>query len=178
MLEQNKIFIGGLTNKETKFEIYEANLPAMLRWSHIKKISGCSWVSTDKYKTVVEEEKESYCQIEISVNWKDLNPIKKDFNAPLRIASFDIECNSVDGQFPQARRKGDACIQIGTTYTHVGESTPYRQHIVCLNKTDPVENCVTESYDNERDLVLAWKKEIIKSDCDIITGYNIFFFVE
>ena len=87
MLEQNKIFIGGLTNKETKFEIYEANLPAMLRWSHIKKISGCSWVSTDKYKTVVEEEKESYCQIEISVNWKDLNPIKKDFNAPLRIAS-------------------------------------------------------------------------------------------
>jgi DNA polymerase delta subunit 1 len=179
MLEQNKISVPGVTNGEYQFKTYEANLPPMLRWSHILKISGCSWVKTDDYKLIDDEaDKESYCNIEIHVDWKGLEPIVKDFNAPLRIASFDIECNSVDGQFPQARRKGDACIQIGTTYTHVGESLPYRQHIVCLNDTDPVENCVTESYDNERDLVLAWKKEIIKSDCDIITGYNIFFFDE
>ena len=179
MLEQNKISIPGATSGAVQFKTYEANLPPMLRWSHIQKISGCSWVCTDDFKKIEnDEDKDSYCDIELEVTWTNLNPIEKDFNAPIRIASFDIECNSVDGQFPQARRKGDACIQIGTTYTHLGESLPYRQHIVCLNSTDPVENCVTESYDNERDLVLAWKNEIIKSDCDIITGYNIFFFDE
>ena len=179
MFEQNKVEIAGVTNGEYQFKTYEANLPPMLRWSHIKKISGCSWVKVDKYTKIDDEaDKRSYCDIELTVNWNDLEPITKDFNAPFRIASFDIECNSVDGQFPQARRKGDACIQIGTTYTHVGESMPYRQHIVCLLDTNPVENCVTESYDNEADMVKAWKKEIIKSDCDIITGYNIFFFDE
>lgn len=179
MLEQNKINIPGATSGDYQFKTYEANLPPMLRWSHIMKISGCSWVKTEEYNLVDDEsDKQSYCDIEISISWKGLEPIIKDFNAPLRIASFDIECNSVDGQFPQARRKGDACIQIGTTYTHLGKSIPYRQHIVCLNDTNPVENCVTESYDNEKDMILAWKKEIIKSDCDIITGYNIFFFDE
>ena len=28
-----------------------------------------------------------------------IKPIERDYNAPLIIASFDIECNSIDGQF-------------------------------------------------------------------------------
>ena len=55
---------------------------------------------------------------------------------------------------------------------------PYRQHIVCLDKTNDVNGVVTEWYNNERDMVLAWKNELIKSECDIMTGYNIFFFDE
>jgi DNA polymerase elongation subunit (family B) len=146
---------------------------------HIKKVGGCSWVRIEKYDEITfEPEKMSYCDIELMVDWKNLIPIEKDCNAPLRIASFDIECTSVDGQFPMARRKSDQVIQIGTTYTKLGESIPYRQHIVCLDTTDPVEGAVTEWYSDERDLILAWKKEIIKSDCDILTGYNIFFFDE
>ena len=179
MIENNKINIPRVTTKDTQFKCYEANLPPMFRCFHIRKVSGCSWVRVEKYdKVELESDKESHCNIEISTDWKNLLPIEKDFNAPLRIASFDIECHSIDGQFPQARRKGDQVIQIGTTYTKLGESVPYRQHIVCLDKTDPVEDVVTEWYDCERDLILAWKKEIIKSDCDIITGYNIFFFDE
>ena len=179
MLDNNKINIPRVTTKEHQFKCYEANLPPMLRCFHIKKVSGCSWVKVDKYDLIdLESEKTSYCDFEIYTDWKNLDPIEKDFNAPLRIASFDIECHSVDGQFPMARRKGDQVIQIGTTYTRLGESIPYRQHIVCLDKTDDVDGAVTEWYDNERDLILAWKKEIIRSDCDIITGYNIFFFDE
>ena len=79
---------------------------------------------------------------------------------PFRILSFDIECNSIDGEFPQAKKAGDL-IQIGSTYTYLGESLPYRQHIVCLDKTDKVENAIVEWYDNEKDLVKAWIKEVI-----------------
>lgn len=179
MLEQNKINIPRVTTKDYQFKCYEANLPPMLRCFHIKKISGCSWVSVKKYTMIESEfEKDSYCDIELQVDWKNIEPIEKDCNAPFVIASFDIECHSVDGQFPMARRKGDQVIQIGTAYTTLGKSEPYRQHIVCLDKTDDVDGVATEWYDNERDLILAWKKEIIRSDCDIITGYNIFFFDE
>jgi len=177
LFEESTLFIPGVTTKPTKFKTYEANLSPMLRCLHIKKISGCNWVEVSKYINI-QFNKESYCDIEIQVDWRHLSPITKLTNAPLRIMSFDIECYSSDGGFPQARRGNDKIIQIGSTYTYLGESTPYRKHIVCLNKTSPIEGVIVESYDNERDLIKGWIDEIIKEDCDIITGYNIFYFDE
>lgn len=169
-LELNDVF-------NHRFRLYEANLPPMLRCFHIREISGCSWIETSDYE-LVNDDKESLCDIEIIVDWRKLNPIKKDSNAPLRIASFDIECNSIDGEFPQAKRKGDCVIQIGVTYTYLGQSIPYRQYIACLKETSNVDNAIVESYDTEQELMLAFLEEITNSDCDIITGYNIFFFDE
>jgi len=166
-------------SKPTKFKLYEANLPPMLRCFHIREISGCSWVETKEYKLIEnEDEKESYCNIEIIVDWRKLNPIKKDHNAPLRICSFDIECNSIDGEFPQAKREGDCVIQIGATYTYLGKSIPYRQYIACLGETASIENIIVETCETEQDLMLKFLDEINNNDCDIITGYNIFFFDE
>ena len=179
-LEQNDITIPGIPElyKPIKFKLYEANLPPMLRCFHIREISGCSWVETSKYELVDEDVKTSRCDIEIVVDWRNLNSIKKDTNAPLRICSFDIECNSIDGEFPQARRPGDCVIQIGCTYTVIGQSKPYRQYIACLNKTSPVENTIVESCDTEKELMFSFLNEINNNDCDIITGYNTFFFDE
>ena len=178
LFEESKLSIPSVTTTPTTFKTYEANLSPMLRCFHIKKISGCSWVETSKYTIVEGESKESYCDVEIRVDWRDIVPIVKNQNAPLRIMSFDIECYSSDGGFPQARRAGDKIIQIGSTYTYLGESNPYRQHIVCLNETSPIDNVIVESYNDERDLLKGWIEEIKNSDCDIITGYNIFFFDE
>ena len=175
--EEQGVSIYKIKREPIYFKTYEANLPPMLRCFHIRNISGCSWVKVDKYDEVTKN-KVSYCDIEINTEWDCINPIKKDFNAPLRIASFDIECFSHDGQFPQAKREKDLIIQIGTTYTYLGESTPYRQHIVCLRKTDDLEGIIVESYDTEKEVIEAWREEIIRADADIITGYNIFHFDE
>ena len=165
--------------KSHKYKLYEANLPPMFRCFHIKNISGCSWVETSKYNLIEnEEDKASLCDIELIVNWKNMNPITKDFNAPLRIASFDIECTSIDGAFPQARRKGDQIIQIGVTYTFLGQNLPYRNYISCLNKTSNIEGVIVTSCETEKELLLDFLNEINMNDCDIITGYNIFFFDE
>ena len=180
-LEYNEITIPGVTElyKPIKLKLYEANLPPMLRCFHIREISGCSWVETSKYKLIEnEDDKESRCDIEIHVDWRNLNPVKKDINAPLRICSFDIECNSIDGEFPQARRQGDCVIQIGCTYTLIGQSKPYRQYIACLNETSPVTDTIVESCMTEKELMYAFLNEINSNDCDIITGYNTFFFDE
>jgi DNA polymerase elongation subunit (family B) len=180
MLEENTINIYGVTKGEVQFKTYEANLPPMLRCFHIKKISGCSWVSVKKYvEEKTEDCRESYCDIELRVDWRDVMPIEKDTNAPFRILSFDIECYSSDkDKFPQARNKADCIFQIGSTYTLLNESVPYRQHIVCLRETDPVEGSIVEWYKEEKEMVKAWISEVINQDCDIITGWNIFGFDE
>ena len=181
-LENNEITIPSvkeLSTKPVKFKLYEANLPPMFRCFHIREISGCAWVETSKYELITDEnEKESRCDIEIRVDWRNLNPIVKDHNAPFRICSFDIECTSIDGEFPQAKRKGDQVIQIGATYTYIGKSIPYRHYIACLDKTSPVENAIVESCETEQELMLKFLDELNSNDADIITGYNIFFFDE
>ena len=180
-LENNDIKVPGIieTSNGIRLKLYEANLPPMLRCFHIREISGCSWVETSTYDIITDDdEKESRCDIEIHVDWRKLNPIKKDVNAPLRICSFDIECNSIDGEFPQAKRKGDAVIQIGCTYTTLGSSTPYRQYIACLKETSPLDGIIVESFETEIELMLGFLEEINTYDCDIITGYNTFFFDE
>lgn len=187
-----KIYIPGVAHKGIIYPVYEANCPPFLRCFHIQNIKGCSWIQVDKKdcelpdnceeftdsESIDEDDKLSLCDFEFTINWKKLKPIERDYNAPLIIASFDIECDSIDGQFPQARRSGDKIIQIGTTYTRLGESVPFRQHIVCLNKTANIEGAIVESYKNEKKLVNGWLEEIRRSDCDIITGYNIFYFDE
>ena len=177
--EENEFYMKGDSNKY-KVKTFEANLPPMFRCFHNRNITGCSWVETSKYTLVKKSSmKESYCNIELNIKWKDLNYIKKDFNAPFRIASFDIECFSHDGQFPQANRKQDQIIQIAITYTYLGQSEPYRQYIACLNETLPFDDkTVLKSFSDEADLILDFKNELIENDCDIITGYNIFYFDE
>jgi DNA polymerase delta subunit 1 len=176
----NEVFIPGITIKPTKFKLYESNLAPMLRCFHIRKIRGCDWISidADKYKKIKKDNKDSLCSIEVNVNWENINPVKKDVNAPLIIASFDLECYSHDGEFPQANRKKDSIIQIGITYTKLGESIPYRKWVGCLDKTDPIDGVIVESFETEQDLIESWIKEINENDCDIITGYNIFHFDE
>jgi DNA polymerase elongation subunit (family B) len=176
--EKNLIKIPNTTNKEFYYKTYEANLPPMLRFCHLRKIPGCSWVSIKKYREIKESSKDSRCDIELNCNWKNVDPIKKDVNAPIRIMSFDLECYSEDGSFPLAKRDSDKIIQIGSTYTYLGQSTPYRQHIVCLKDTDDVVDTITESYNTEEKLLRGWIEEFKKSDCDILTGYNTFFFDE
>jgi DNA polymerase elongation subunit (family B) len=165
--------------EKIKFKTYEANLPPMFRCFHIQNITGCSWVQTSNYTRIMKSMKESHCNIELTLNYKDLIYLKKDVNAPLRIASFDIECFSHDGQFPQANRKQDAVIQIGITYTYLGQSEPYRQYIGCLKETLPFDDKTDlRCFESESELILDFKREIIENDCDIITGYNMFYFDE
>ena len=148
----------------------------MLRCFHLRNISGCSWIEIEG--TLIEENKASRCDIELHADWKNIKPITKETNAPFIICSFDIECNSIDGEFPCAIRDGDKIIQIGYTYTILGESIPYRQYIACLNTTDKIKGVSVKSFETEEELLRNFMKEINDNKCDIITGYNIYFFDE
>ena len=82
--------------------LYAAASP-MLRFLHEKNIKSCGWVSVKytKNKYVQDEDKVFNVDIEINnVHMKNINPIERDSIAGFITASFDIECDSSHGDFP------------------------------------------------------------------------------
>ena len=84
-------------HKET--QIYEANIPPLLRYFHIKDISPSGWVKI-KGEPIVTE-KQTTCMHEYCVGHKDVVPQpEKETLVPYKIMSFDIEASSSHGDFP------------------------------------------------------------------------------
>lgn len=170
-----------LDGKLYTFQLYESNIPPLLRFMHCQDVIPAAWIKIKKgkydYKDITR------CQIEVSAHWKDIHFLDKNDIGPMVIASFDIECTSTDGSFPLASRKGDQVIQIGTTVHKNGEDECFLHHIITLKTPEEIskeevdaENLIVEYYDDERSVILAWAKFINKLDPDIITGYNIWGF--
>ena len=76
--------------------------------------------------------------------------------------------------FPKLQ--GDPVTFIGSTFLTYGTSEPYLNHCIALNSCSPVRDAVIESYETEKEVLLAWTRLIQREDPDIIIGYNIFGF--
>lgn len=83
---------------------------------------------------------------------------------------------SLNSQFPKL--EGDKVTFIGSTFMNYGQKDPYLNHCIVLNTCTklPIENSVVESYNTEKEVLLAWQQLIQKENPDIIIGYNIFGF--
>ena len=74
--------------------------------------------------------------------------------APLRILSFDIECQGRKGHFPEADK--DAVIQIASIVTVQGEDKPRVKAIHVLDDTTPIVGSEVYVHHDERDLLKNW----------------------
>ena len=83
---------------------------------------------------------------------------------------------SLRNNFPAL--EGDKVTFIGSTFIRYGEQEPYLNHCIVLNSCDkmPVVNSQIETYNSERDVLLAWSQLVQRENPDIIIGYNIFSF--
>ena len=83
---------------------------------------------------------------------------------------------SLNANFPKL--EGDKVTFIGSTFMNFGEQEPFINHCIVLNTCSdlPTENSVVETYDTEKEVLLAWQKLIQRENPDIIIGYNIFGF--
>ena len=97
----------------------------------------------------------------------------KKFERDGKINEINISLNST---FP--RLEGDKCTFIGSTFMNYGEQEPYFNHCIVLNTCTkmPIDNSVVESYNTEKEVLLAWQQLIQRENPDIIIGYNIFGF--
>lgn len=93
------------TADEGNIQVYESNIEPFLRLFHERNIEPCGWVRVTKHKPAPGAGLHATTSaINVVANCNDLEPLTMPRIAPFRIAAFDIECCSFDGQFPLAQR--------------------------------------------------------------------------
>lgn len=134
-----------------------------------------AWVEAPAGRYRIMTDKQSNCQIEAEMSYRDLiahKPVGEwSKMAPLRILSFDIECAGRKGIFPEPNH--DSVIQIANIVTKYGEKKPFVRNVFCLDSTSPIVATEILAFDREEKMLSAWRDFLEKVDPDIITGYNI-----
>jgi len=159
---------------------YESNINQFLRFFHQKDINLCKWINITKSNMrLIDDQNEQFskCKYEYEVDFNHINPIDINKIGPMKVLSYDIECTSCDGSFPQYSRKSDEIIQIGTTIEVYGKGPSADiNFIVSLKNCQEIENCEVINCKDEKELIEKWCEKINEIDPDIITGYNIWGF--
>jgi DNA polymerase delta subunit 1 len=150
--------------------VYESNIDPVLRFMHVSGCSSTGWIDPG----LCEPDIKTTCDVNLwAPNWRFIQPVARDDIAPLRIMSFDIECYSSTGAFPDPRNPQDVVFQIGMTTKEFGRDGWFDRKCLCLKKSTGLD---LESFETERELLDAFQKYLVKTDPDIITGWNIFGF--
>ena len=173
-IDRNKIKNTFLFQNPIKLSLYESNIEPFMRCMHIKKINACGWIKISNYTPY--ETKYSYCDINIKTHWNNLEADDSNMIQKFVVASYDIECMSESGNFPEAKNDNDPIIQIGTVFSYYGESEPFYKHMISLGgctKIEALQDVDIECYEKERNVLLGWTRLIQRMNPDIITGYNI-----
>lgn len=176
---------GAFERGEVKFENFFSsgenstydNINYLLRMMIDCNITGMSWMTLPKGKfTLVDPDlKLSTCQVECVIDYKDIVAHQSEGEwlkmAPLRILSFDIECAGRKGIFPEA--KEDPVIQIANVILRQGDQRPFVRNVFTVNTCSAIIGSEIKSYQDEKDMLMAWRDFVVKSDPDVIIGYNI-----
>ena len=94
-----------ITNKRVELELYESNIPPLLRYFHITNISPSGWVSLPIKKVRAVAMPTTTCDYEYVCSISQLHPVtKKETAVPYKICSFDIEASSSHGDFPLPKK--------------------------------------------------------------------------
>ena len=93
-------------NCECSANLYEAKIHPMLRFLHEKNIQSCGWVNISyTEKDIIElDSKEFNVDYEIKINKSKIKKIENELIAPFISCSFDIECDSSHGDFPNPKK--------------------------------------------------------------------------
>ena len=143
---------------DSKYEIYEANIPPLLRYFHIFEVSPSGWIQVNSKKCVTNK---STCTYEFICKTSQINPLpEKETLVPYKICSFDIEASSSHGDFPVPVK----------TYKRLAMNIydVFNKQKPCDKKTceSLIQKCVLTAfgYDKFEDIDLVYPKVIPSKD--------------
>ena len=92
-----------ICNDECLANLYETNIHPILRFIHSRNISPAGWIEISGKSVKIIDDKTFKCDMEYSCKCLNIKP-KDDMDglSDIVVASFDIECDSLTGEFPRA----------------------------------------------------------------------------
>ena len=157
-----------IKGKEFDFSKYlcETKITPLLRFYHEQDIKPIGWIKVKRKYIEWSYDKKSRCQLECSVRASKIKSYEINQIGKFVVASYDIECTSGDGSFPDPNKKTDKVIQIGTTINIFGEKKNYK-YIATLKKCNPIEDCIVEEFK-----VTLPKRWTVKLACECGNEYT------
>jgi DNA polymerase elongation subunit (family B) len=101
--KERRLLKNGYIFDKCDIELYEANIPPLLRFFHIREVSPSGWIAMPIKKTtqITGINKTTSCDFEFTISYKNIIPLNhKEDSVPYKIMSFDIEASSSHGDFP------------------------------------------------------------------------------
>ena len=180
--------IPNVTNKPTKFKLYESNFEPFMRYCHIKDILMAGWIRLPKGKYNITSDSAT-TQVELSIDRKLIVSMKEHQDlANFLQASWDIEVYSHDRTFPDPKYKitkngnveyPNEIFQIATTYKYVKGNTSNKdgflvKHLLTLKRCESIDdpNVIVEECKTEKELIKRWVDTVSMMDPDIFYTYN------
>jgi DNA polymerase elongation subunit (family B) len=168
------LFVGD--RKVETEDIFEANLPPLIRLFHERDIAPASPFQFEGEEYDAEDDVN--VDVCFNVKYTDISPAS-NVNIPMLVAGYDIETYSESGNFPVSTNPEDEVIQIGVSFRYTNDLLKDVKRFVFVSGT------VSESKDpsvtfvacaNERDLLDKFQTCIHEENPDVIAGYNTFGF--
>lgn len=172
---RNRIKIPNIMNTFEIFDTYEYKLHSILAFIIDTNINSANWNLVKNGEQL--DDSLTTTDWYYRSSYKNFSPILEERNLPpIRVTSYDIECISADGTFPQPDRVGDKIVSICATTNIYGSETIVRTDVLSLGSTKSIEGANVKSFNTQKELLLAWRDTIKEIDTDIIIGFNIFGF--
>ena len=156
-------------------DIYEANLPPLLRLFHECDLQPASPFMFEADEDDVDDLNVEKC---FKTDFDCIKPFN-NISIPLYVGAYDIEVYSDTDQFPLASNPNDEIIQIGVSFRWSDLLLQSEARYVfvsgkCAPSQDPTVTFV--SCRDERDLLTKFHTCIMDENPDILAGYNTFGF--
>ena len=163
-----------------RLKVHENMANPILQLCCIREIPSAGWVQF-KGRKIVGDDKESLCDHEYIVHWKNLfKSDQKGIVKPL-ILSFDIECNSSNpSKMPNPEIPGDKIFQISCVFGRQGDpEDTWKKVLLSLGEPDPDvvgDDVELRYFSTETDLLIGYVELIHEMNPQVICGYNILSF--
>jgi len=103
-------------------ELYESNIPPLLRYFHIREISPSGWIEINKKDIYKKKKNSTNCDFNFKINFENVKSLPyKETGVPLKVCSYDIEASSSHGDFPVPKKSYRKWVGDVITYWHKNE---------------------------------------------------------